>query len=59
MNEELDDKKAREEKRVEQIAEAKSRGFSAIPCQACGSLNTVPAGTCFICMACNHAGGCG
>lgn len=41
------------------IRVAQASGFTGIPCDACGSVNTVRSGTCLRCSDCNHAGGCG
>lgn len=38
---------------------AKAKGFTGIPCELCGSLETVRIGTCLRCNACGSSGGCG
>jgi len=44
---------------VQTIRTAQAKGFTGIPCDACGSVNTLRSGTCLKCADCNHAGGCG
>lgn len=43
----------------ESVRTAKSRGFTGIPCDACGSINTVRNGKCLLCMDCHASGECG
>jgi hypothetical protein len=38
---------------------AKAKGYTGIPCEACGSMDTVRIGSCLRCSKCNSAGGCG
>lgn len=38
---------------------ARAKGYTGIPCDNCGSPNTVRQGTCLRCDDCHHAGGCG
>ena len=40
-------------------APARLPGYTGIPCDACGSLNTVRSGKCLTCMDCHAAGECG
>jgi hypothetical protein len=42
-----------------QAAPARLPGYTGIPCDACGSLNTVRSGKCLTCMDCHAAGECG
>lgn len=34
-------------------------GFTGVPCDRCGSPNTVRTGTCLTCQDCGHGGSCG
>ncbi len=44
----------------EQLAKiARAKGYEGIPCEACGSLNTVRNGKCLICTDCLASGECG
>lgn len=43
----------------ETSSRAQLRGFTGIPCDACGSLNTVRNGKCLLCMDCHASGECG
>lgn len=44
---------------VEKILTAKAKGYTGLPCDNCGGMNTLRSGTCLKCADCNHAGGCG
>lgn len=41
------------------VRTAKRMGFTGIPCEACGSVNTVRNGKCLLCMDCKSSGECG
>lgn len=41
------------------VSKAKTLGFTGIPCDQCGSLNTVRIGKCLQCQTCFHNGECG
>lgn len=43
----------------ETVSTAQFKGFTGIPCDACGSLNTVRNGKCLLCMDCHASGECG
>lgn len=38
---------------------SQQKGFTGIPCDACGSANTVRNGKCLLCMDCHASGECG
>jgi hypothetical protein len=47
------------ERTDETVMEAKIKGFTGIPCDQCGSVNTVRIGKCLQCQSCFHNGECG
>ncbi len=44
---------------MDDVTESRAKGFTGIPCEQCGSLDTVRNGTCLTCTVCLHAGECG
>ena len=37
---------------------ARSSGFVGLPCQTCGNMDTIHAGTCLLCTRCGSTSGC-
>jgi hypothetical protein len=47
------------ERAADGVRTAQRMGFTGIPCEACGSVNTVRNGKCLLCMDCKSSGECG